>query len=287
VLWRVGEVFSWRDGTYLFTPGEVADHVLPITLTEVFATAIRRALGGDYLRLAGHSLLDATPRQIEDSPYELLILNEPPLIDLMNRITGRIAFRGLIGAHLPANFWGYVFILRELGCIEFTVPPEIEALRRAEIRSTSTDDESTLGLSADDSPSRKIHQALVAFRAGRKLLNARRWEQAEFLHAVDLVPHGAEFLGHLAWVRVLQNPHDVDTITYGQAMLRKASRTLPGSIDLAFFHASVCWMAGHPSAAKAEYERILCLNPMHKEAGLALKKMVGLSQPHETDSEPA
>ena len=278
VLWRVGDLFSWSAGTYLFTPGEVPVQIPTLSTREVFTAAVRRSLGADYLRQAETQLLDVVPVAVRNPPYEPLVLEETDLAALLNRITGKISFRGLIDPIDPARFWLEIFVLRELGCIRFDAPPELEALRKG-AGHTPTFYSGFGGVAQSDSEDEQrslfLRTAQASFLKGKKSLAKKEIEKAEleFKIAVTLNPEGGEYLGFLAWVRVLQHAKDRAVLENCLAMLRKAAHSIPGSADLAFFHASAHWLLGNHASALTEFERVLEIDPKHPEAALIAQRI--------------
>jgi tetratricopeptide (TPR) repeat protein len=267
VLWRVGDLFAWPEGSYMFTPGEVSGRIPALSIGETLGAAVRRTLGQDFLREAERSLLDQKPELVAGSPYEPIASEDPDLASLLDRITGRISFRGLQGPGDTQQFWRNVFILHELGCARFDMPAEISALRKnGPLEGRSTDYEQR---------SLYLQAAHHAFSKGKKALIERNWDEAErgFQNALALAPDAGEYLAFLAWTRVQRSPQDKALLEKGLAMLRKASNSVPASADVAYFHAGVLWLLGMKTAAYGEFSRVLSLSPQHKEATLVLEKI--------------
>lgn len=277
ILWRVGELFTWPDGTYMFTPGEVTPKTERISYADLFGAAVRYSMGTDHLRFAQSMLLDVKPRPVRDSVFELIVLDEPELAALFDRLTGRISFRGLLGPSEPQRFWQNIFILRELGIIEFDMPPELTALRE----NKSFDDAQTSRPKPDPESAARalfLRASQRAFEKGKKGLLHRNFDDAlrHFTVAITLAPDAGEYHAYRAWTRVQMGPRDTQALERALASLRKATQTAPHSADAAFFHGGVLWLLGQQGPATAEFERVVTLAPGHKAATLVLQR---LSQP--------
>lgn len=274
VLWRVGELFTWPDGNYMFTPGEVTPKTDRISYADLFGAAVRYSMGSDYLRFAQSMLIDVRPRPLRDSVYELIVLDEPELAALYDRLTGRISFRGLLGPSEPQRFWQNIFILRELGIIEFEMPAELTALRE-----NKAVDKHAAKVKADPESSGRalfLRAAQRAFEKGKKELLHRNLEDASrhFSVAITLAPDAGEYHAYQAWTRVQKGPRDTVALERALASLRKATQTAPHSSDAAFFHGGVLWLLGQQGAAAAEFERVVTLTPGHKAATLVLRRLM-------------
>lgn len=277
LLSRIEDVFNWADGSYLFSPGEVEAQLQPLTYSEVFGTAIRGELGESRLGHAAAMLLDTVPVPANGATFESVAYEDPELNELLDRVTGRIPFRGIQDPFSSMRFWQNVLVLRKLGCIDFPMPefaPEEEIITLEQSPQLTATTVELAGLGGSDA--RQITEmAKVAFHQAKVYLRKRQFTEAElaFFKASVLSPDSGDVLGHLAWTRVLQSPDDPRNLAACRALLQQAVTLAPESADVAFFLAGTLRFLGEHEIALAEFERVLTLNPAHPEASLIVKNL--------------
>ncbi len=275
VLMRVGEIFSWTEGDYVFSPGEVEPQIEPLSHADVFGAAIRRQYGERGLRKLSSLMLDKTPLPIPNTMFEAVVVEDAELNELFDRITGRIPFRGLQDQFDPLRFWQNVLVLQKLQCIEFDMPETLPEYGKP----PEEDDGDVSLLEKAGIVSRDLAQmvelAKVAFHQGKLYLRKRQLTEAElaFFKASVLVPQNGDFLSHLAWTRVLQAPDDKRSLLDCADMLRHAVKMAPRSADALFFLAGTLRFLGENETAKHAFEKVLELKPDHHEARLIVETL--------------
>jgi hypothetical protein len=268
ILLRIGEVFSWEEGAYLFSPGEVRPQMSPLSYADVCAEGVGVRYGSRFLGVNAARLLDQRPEPVRGSTFEMVVFDESELLNLYDRVTGRISFRGLLDPRIPERFWRHMFAMRELGCITFDVPES-----GAEAASASA---AAIPAAPDlFTPSNLRGESDAAFRAGRRYLRGRQFAEAElaFFKAVVLKPDNGDLLAHLAWARVLQSSSDMGSLEANLTLMNQAVRMVPHSADAAFFEGGLLRLLGRNEEALQAFERVLRLAPEHSEARLVVESL--------------
>ncbi len=284
ILLRIGELFAWNGGEYMFSPGEVTAQLSPLSYADICNEGVGVRYGSRYLGVAAALLLDQKPRPVPGSPFETVVFDESEMLSLYDRITGRINFRGLLDPRIPERFWRLVFAMRELGCISFDVPEgiNIAAEKAGGVAAPAPGKQEPAPEPAQDAfrPGVLAEEYDAVFRSGKQFLRARQFLEAElaFFKAAVLRPDNGLAVGSLAWSRVLQAPADKHALEQNLGLMEQACRLAPDDADIAFYHAGLLRLLGRNDAALGEFRRVLRLEPGHQEARLVVDSLARTSR---------
>lgn len=287
LLWRIGSLFTWSEGEYLFSPGEVRVHCPVVGYADVFAAGVRWRLGDRFLLELGTRLLDGVPQPVRRTLAEQYLACDGELLRFADRVTGRIAFRGIFDPFEPLRFWQLMFALRELGAVAFDLP-QFSATQSTQTSTQSAmlGDQTQIDFAVSASSKQPAEEL---FQKGRRFLLKRMLADAErcFLKASAMSPARGRYLGFLAWTRLLRAPRNGQVLEACLRLLYEACALAPASADVAFFKAGTLWLLRRGNKALAAFRQVLRINPHHPEASLILARLQPLSEQQPSALTPA